>query len=162
LEQDANPFAAVVLAQLKDLETRKHPQMRWEWKVRLIKALYERGLKPEEIRQLFRLIDWIMQLPEELEEQFKLEIHRFEEERRMPYVTSVERLARKEGIEAGLQKGLQEGIAMGLEMKFGTAGKKLISKIQAIHEVEKLRDITRALKTAEKLEDVRRLLDEHS
>ena len=44
LEQSANPFAAVILAQLKVLETRASPQTRWQWKLRLVKGLYERGL----------------------------------------------------------------------------------------------------------------------
>ena len=158
LERDANPFAAVVLAHLKGMETRKAPQRRWDWKICLIKGLYERGLKPEEIRQLFRLIDWMMQLPEELEKQFKVELHRFEEERRMPYVTGVERLAREEGREEGLQEGIREGIALGMEMKFGSAGKKLTSKIDKVRDLAKLRALARALKTAKKLEDIQSML----
>ena len=64
--------------------------------MRLIKGLYDRGLDAEQIRQLLRLIDWMVQLPKELEQQCRAEIDRFEEERRMPYVTSFERLAREE------------------------------------------------------------------
>jgi hypothetical protein len=52
LEQDKNPLAAVVLAQLKALETKQAPQTRWQWKLRLIKGLYDRGLSGEQIRQL--------------------------------------------------------------------------------------------------------------
>ncbi|HYV36780.1 MAG TPA: hypothetical protein VE988_13820, partial [Gemmataceae bacterium] len=88
LEADRNPFAAIVLAQLKAIETRQSPSERKVWKLRLIKALYDRGLKREEMRQLFRLIDWMMRLPDELEAEFWQDIHHFEEERRMPYVTS--------------------------------------------------------------------------
>src|SRR5262245_11782675 len=62
LERDVNPFAAVVLAQLKELETRGAPGERWRWKVRLVKGLYERGLSADDVRQLFRLIDWMLQL----------------------------------------------------------------------------------------------------
>jgi hypothetical protein len=39
--------------------------------VRLVQGLYERGLGPEQVRQLFRLIDWMVQLPEELEHEFR-------------------------------------------------------------------------------------------
>jgi hypothetical protein len=39
LERNPNPFAAVVLAQLKELETRQAPAERGRWKVRLIKGL---------------------------------------------------------------------------------------------------------------------------
>src|SRR5207244_7922381 len=57
-------------------------------------------------------------LPRELESQFAQEIHQYEEEKKMPYVTSVERLA----MERGTAIGLREGIASSLEIKFGPAG----------------------------------------
>ena len=102
LEKDQNPLAAVVVAQLKALETRDAPNTRWEWKVRLIKGLYDRGLDAEAVRKLFRILDWLLTLPKELEQSFRQELDRFEEERRMPYVTSVERLAREEGRQEGV------------------------------------------------------------
>ena len=43
LESNPNPFAALVLAQLKTRETRQNPDARCAWKVRLIKSLYERA-----------------------------------------------------------------------------------------------------------------------
>ena len=64
LEANPNPFAAVVLAHLKTRETRRDPDARCIWKIRLIKGLYERGLSKENIRDLFRMIDWMMDLPE--------------------------------------------------------------------------------------------------
>ena len=92
LEQSPNPFAAIVLAHLRVLETRQASATRWQWKLRLIKGLYDRGLKREHVRQLFRVLDWMMALPPELEQSFRSEFARFEEARGMPFVTSVERL----------------------------------------------------------------------
>ena len=46
---------------------------------------------------IFRLIDWMMEVPAELELQFKREAEQIEREMHMPYVTSVERLAKQEG-----------------------------------------------------------------
>jgi hypothetical protein len=150
LERERNPFAAVVLAQLKVLETRQDAAARRQWKVRLIKGLYERGLSAEAVRQLFRLIDWMMQLPQELEDQFWEEIYRFEEEQRMPYVTSVERSA--------LKRGMRELIALALESKFGAAGKRLVRKIEAVNDVEQLRALMRAIMSAETVDEIRPLL----
>ena len=77
LETDPNPFAMVVLAHLKTLGTRRSPADRHAWKLRLVKRLYERGMDTEDIRQLFRFIDWIMDLPEELA---------YQQEKRMPFI----------------------------------------------------------------------------
>ncbi len=68
LETDPNPFAVVVLAHLKAMETRRSPAERHAWKVRLVKGLYGRGMEPEDVRRLFRFIDWVMELPEPLEQ----------------------------------------------------------------------------------------------
>ncbi len=153
LERDPNPFAAVVLAQLKELETRHAPEERSRWKIRLIKGLYQRGLTAEQVRQLFRLIDWMVQLPQELEKQFWVEVHHFEEERRMPYVTSVERI----GIQKGLKQGLLEVIALALEVKFGAAGKRLLPRVRALEDVEQLRALARALMAVETLDEAKAL-----
>jgi len=50
----------------------------------------------------------ILALTPELEYAFKLELARFEEENNMPYVTSIERLARKEGQELGKELARDE------------------------------------------------------
>jgi hypothetical protein len=35
---------------------------------------------PADVRQLFRLIDWLMELPAELQDGFRQELHKFEED----------------------------------------------------------------------------------
>ena len=88
----------------------------------------------------------------------------------MPYVTSLERMARKEGHEEGRaeghtegrtegrREGLLEAIELGLETKFGQRGRKLLPKIRAVLDVDLLRTLTRAIQTAESLDDVRKHL----
>ncbi len=108
LEANPSPFAVVVMAQLKVLEL-KQPQEQYDWKLRLVRMLYERNYSRREILNLFRFIDWLIRLPRELEQNFKREVVKYEEVH-MPYVTSIERLGREEGLEEGLQKGREEGL----------------------------------------------------
>jgi hypothetical protein len=165
LEQSPNPFAAVILAQLKVLETRHEPATRWQWKLRLIKGLYDRGLKREQVRQLFRVLDWMMALPPELEQSFRTEFARFEEARGMPYVTSIERLAREEGRQEGrqegLQKGLHKGVAEGfqaailelLKFKFKKVSAKHTRMVRSVHEVKRLQAVLRAASEANTVDE---------
>ena len=80
-EQNPNPFAVVVVSHLQALATRRNPQERLRWKLRLVKGLYRRGFKRQDILELFHTIDWFLALSEGLEEQFKMELIAFEEER---------------------------------------------------------------------------------
>jgi hypothetical protein len=105
---------------------------------------------------LFRLLDWIMTLPADLQGHFRGELHRYEEERRMPYVTSVERLAREEGREEGLRQGLIEAIALGLECKFGKPGLEILPRIRAWKSVPRLENLKEAIRTATSLAEIRR------
>ena len=50
-----------------------------------------------------------MRLPVELEQKLAEDIRRIEEEHKMQYITSIERLAREDGREDGLSEGLSEG-----------------------------------------------------
>src|SRR4051812_42186725 len=97
LETVANPFAAAVLAHLKTRETRADPAARRAWKLRLIKSLYDRGLDGEQVRLLFKFLDAMLVLPRKLEKALSLDLAEFERGRKMPYVSSIERIAREEG-----------------------------------------------------------------
>jgi len=149
LEASSNPFAQVVLAHLKARETHGDPASRYDWKVRLVRNLYERGFSRREVRELFRLMDWLMVLPPPLVSLFRQEIEKIQEEKRMPYITSIERL--------GIRKGLCKGIESLLKVRFNDEGLKLMPEIREIHEEEKLEAILKILETATSLDEVRRL-----
>lgn len=72
--------------------------------------MYRRGLARGDILGLFRVIDWLLRLPEDLEREFISELLAFDEETKMPYMTSVERIGRQEGWREGRQEGRQEGL----------------------------------------------------
>ncbi|MCO5761208.1 MAG: hypothetical protein NHG36_06810 [Chromatiaceae bacterium] len=114
LEASDNIFALVVMAQIRakvtdDVETLKG------WKFRLIRLMYERGYERALILELFRLIDWMIRLPAGLEADFRQQLYAYEEQQRMPYVTTVEQA----GIEKGLRQGESIVLLALLQEKFG-------------------------------------------
>jgi hypothetical protein len=121
------------------------------------------------IRRLFRLIDWMMKLPDELEQQVCLEIERFEEARKMPYITSIERLGIKKGEmigkkrgeergeERGKRDGLLQGIEIALRIKFGQRGNRLLDELRALDDSVVLSRILEHIPDAKTLDEVRRM-----
>ena len=81
-------------AQIAALRTAGDPEGRYQAKWQLVRKLYEMGYNAEQVRELFGLIDWMMHLRVDLEQRFKQELDEFEESLQMPYVTSVERIAK--------------------------------------------------------------------
>jgi hypothetical protein len=148
LEADPNPFAVVVLAQLRAMETRRSPSDRRAWKVRLVKGLYQRGMDAEDVRRLLDFIDWVMELPEPLEESFWGEIEAFRRENRMRFINVFERHA--------LCEGLLEGIEVALEMKFHAEGLEQMPELRQIHDHEVLRKVLGKIKTADSPAALRR------
>jgi len=67
----------------------------------------------------------------------------------MPFVTSIERVGRREG--------LREGIEALLCFRFGDEGLRLMPEIREIHEEEKLRAILKALETVARPDELRPL-----
>jgi glycosyltransferase involved in cell wall biosynthesis len=132
LEKDPNPFAVVVMAHLKTQETRNNYLERKKWKFNIAKALYERGYQKDDIIRIFKFIDWMMFLPEELQASFWDDILEYEEEKKMPYVLSIERIATEKGIERGIRKSLIKA----LELRFEAVPKKLIDTINNITNME--------------------------
>uniref|UniRef100_UPI000AA2FF9B DUF4351 domain-containing protein n=1 Tax=Candidatus Thiosymbion oneisti TaxID=589554 RepID=UPI000AA2FF9B len=72
------------------------------------------------ILDLFAVIDWMMRLPNALEQQLWQAIETIEGEIKMPYVTSIERLA--------IQRGLQQGKLEGETEKAATILERLLVK----------------------------------
>jgi hypothetical protein len=153
LEASSNPFATVTLAHLKAMETHGDPSGRQLWKIRLVRNLYERGFAAADVRRLFQCIDMMMELPPALANTFWQTIDRFEQERRMPYITSVERI----GMTKGERKGLLRGIQTFLEFRFGASGTALLPEIQAIEDLETLGAVLEASKTVSTPEELRAL-----
>ena len=99
------------MAHLKTQATRKKPQKRLEWKISLVRGLYERGFDRDKVIHLFKFIDWIMRLPDELNLEVRQVVYDIEAEKKVQYVTSLERLASQQAMQQGIQQGMQQGEA---------------------------------------------------
>ena len=107
LQASTNPFAMVVIAHLRLHKTKNTPEDRYNTKLELIKLLAQKGYSKEDIRELFRFIDWIIALPDALDEQFIKEVEKMEGETMSSYITGFERRA----MEKGKKEGIEEGVA---------------------------------------------------
>ena len=109
LQRSMNPFATVIAAHLRAQASSANPSDRYRFKVELVRSLYEKQWTSQRVRQLFRFIDWVMELPAPLVIQFRDTLKSIESEKNMPYVTSIEQLAKDEG----KIEGKIEGMIMG-------------------------------------------------
>jgi hypothetical protein len=91
----------------------------------------------------------MMALPPGLNHVFWQEVEQIQEEKRMPYVMSIERVQ--------FCKGLYLGIESVLRVRFGEAGLQLMPQIRTLHDEDQLQAILKTLETAANLEEVRRL-----
>ncbi len=146
LEQNPNPFAIIVMAHLKTQTTRKLPQERLNWKLSIFKNLYQKGYNKKQIRELIRVIDWMMILPKNLKNNFELEIKSYQEENKMPYVTSFERTAR------------EDDIIMILETRFNADHNELIKILEPIDDDQQLRFLLKEAITINSVADFSELV----
>jgi hypothetical protein len=162
LEQSPNPFAILVLTHLRTQETKDDPEARRQWKLRLVKGLYERGFSAHDVRQLFRLIDWMMDLPKNLDNRFWQEYRQFEQEKQMPFITSVERIGIEKGRQEGLREGLLKALAPTIRSRFGEAGIQLLTEIQAVQDLAILEALAEMASTVESLDELRQFTTQKS
>ncbi|TVR66524.1 MAG: cytosolic protein, partial [Candidatus Competibacteraceae bacterium] len=93
LEADPNPFALATAAHLLARATRQDSQGRLAGKLALTRRLYQRGWAKPEVLDLYEFIDWLLTLPEALEDAFLDEMHDLEESTNMRYISSPAHIA---------------------------------------------------------------------
>ena len=120
LEASDNRFALVVMAQLAANCDGTGPEERKAVKLRLMRLMYDRGFHRSDILELFRIVDWMIRLPDSLEQAFLAEVHAIEEAMTMPYITSAERFAIQRGIEQGVARGEAAVLLRLMRRKYGT------------------------------------------
>jgi hypothetical protein len=160
LAASGKAFALVTRIQLAYIQVRRDPRRRFDRKLALTRELYRKGFDRERIVRLFRFLDFIMRLPEPLEIQYRHELDTIEGVLKMPYVTSVERLARREGraegrtagLTEGQLRGLREAVIDALEARFGDipyATREAIGHVSSDAELKKLHRLAVTVKSLE-------------
>jgi hypothetical protein len=76
----------------------------------------------------------------------------------MPYVTSIERLGREEGMQTGAIQGIREMLLAALDVRFEKIPDDIASAIKAIETGEMLKLLHRQAITCESLDAFRRVL----
>ena len=75
----------------------------------------------------------------------------------MPYVTSIERLAREEGLQEGRQEGVAKGLQIAifklLEFKFKKVPAKHARKLRSVRDLDRLETLLQAANTARTLDE---------
>ena len=100
-----NPFAMIILAQLVALETRHNPQKRLQEKASLTRSLFARNWPIYQIMTVFKFVDWLIALPDELKLEYLNLTEEIDKEKIMGYLSTAEWV----GLQKGIKKGFEEG-----------------------------------------------------
>jgi flagellar biosynthesis/type III secretory pathway protein FliH len=126
------PPGVIILANRAAQQTRGDMPERSRWKWDLTQRMYDAEFSEQDFLELYRLIDWLLRLPAGLELEFKQKLAACERSKAMPYVTSIERMAKEEGRQEGRQEGALEGWQKGRqEGELEGQQKGQISSLQA-------------------------------
>ncbi len=149
LERSQNPFALVVLAHLRALETKRAPHKRMSAKLQLIRLMRGRGYTKKQIADLLRFIDWVLTLPEYLENELTFTLEKEEAMKRKKYVTSWERIYEARGEVKTLRKSISEV----LNSRFGSLPESVTTFTQTIEDTEYLQTLLRRAAICQSLDE---------
>jgi len=155
-----NPVASALMARMK-IRKRERPMVKLQC-LRLLATLRldkeKSGLISHFVSSYLRLNSQEMRVYEENLETIPVQ------ERQVVVQYTNEWI--EQGIERGIEQGIEQGsriellaaIELGLELRFGVSGLRLLPEVQKIRDIEMLRILRGALRTAPTLDDWHRLL----
>ena len=149
LEQSGDPFALVILAHIASYRTVRKPESRLRMKVRLMRQLQRQGrLSQEEIEDLFRFVDLVMPLPDDLADEYDVEVKKVEDEQQMPRIGQFEQRAEARGEARGALQALREAVLEALQLRFPGQFAAASERLQGISDPGTLRELHRKAITA--------------
>ncbi len=148
LESGDNLFGLFVCAHLETMATRGDVPRRQDAKFRILANLMRREILTAELQRWYRLIDWIMKLPEAPNRAVWLRLQELKEINPVPHVTFAEIYGREMGIKESLR-------SEALEAKFPQEGTALAAQFEGEQNVERLKSLHRAAVLAQSPDDFR-------
>ncbi|MRW85975.1 DUF4351 domain-containing protein [Pseudoduganella sp. FT26W] len=156
-----NPFAWITLAHLRTQQSRHDPDQLYAAKWKLTKLLYQHGWSKKRIIVLFKVINWMMVLPDQHQQRYWRAVLKMEKERKMEWITPLEQSFMDKGLQKGLKKGLEQGRREGamallerqLVRRFGPLPQRIRNKLTKANE-EQLGAWGDALSEAESLKQI--------
>ncbi len=171
LVRSDSPFAIIVMAHLKTQDTRLDEDRRYNAKLDLVRMIRKKGFSLDTFRNIFGVIDWMMQLSDEKEMRFNAEMRKIEEEIQMTFMSHFETLTMEKGIEKGIEKGKELGKEMGsiltlresildlLRAKHEKIPAAITRRVKAISDAKQLRAVWKRVLCAETMAEVKAALD---
>ena len=153
LEQNNNIFAIVVMAHLKTKATNSNLSAREQWKWNLTRLLYEKGYNRKQITDLYKVIDAMMALSEELQLSFEEKLSTYQEERKMPLLTNIERRT--------IKKTEKKNIIKLVQVRFGNIPETLIENINKIDDISLLEQFLVSTISVSSLEEFAQLVNSY-
>jgi hypothetical protein len=128
-------------------------------KFHVVKRLYTEGYGRQEIVNLFRFIDWLMDLPEAHARLFWDELAKYEEGKTMPYITSVERIGMEKGMQQGMQQGSMKLLVRLVAKRFDVKPESVYSLFVGL-QTEEIEELGERFLDAESLDQIREWAEE--
>lgn len=153
LETSPNPFALVTLAHLRTQQAHHDPEKLYAAKWLLTKLLYQHRWSKERIIAMFKVINWMMALPEAQQDRYWETVFQLKKERNMTnpmeWITPLEQMF----IDRGEKRGAAAILERQLIRRFGPLSKTTQRKL-AKASVEQLTDWSDAVLDATSLKQV--------
>ncbi|WP_107806222.1 Rpn family recombination-promoting nuclease/putative transposase [Nodularia spumigena] len=153
LEQSNNIFAIVVMAHLKTKATNSNLSAREQWKWNLARLLYERGYNRKEIVDLYKVIDLMMALSQDLQLTFEKKLANYQEERKMPLLTNIEQRT--------IKQTRKQDIIKLVQVRFGNMPENLVGSINQIDNTSFLEQLLVSTISVNSLEEFAQLVNSH-
>jgi hypothetical protein len=129
--------------------------------MRLIRGLHESGYNKTDVLNVFNFVDWVLGLPKPLEIEFWRELKAYEEGRKVPYITSVERIGYERGIEEGAELKARSLLLRMLDRKVGSIPSQILAQINGL-SIAQLDSLGDALLDFTSIDDLTGWLDDQS